>query len=299
MCTVSWLFLGASIFRNTSAPPSQGSSSLTLRVSAKRPIRGVIMNAYKLIGRTIFAATLTTIAATAISGFAQEATNLGDPLQRALFGRKIFEQEYYYGWPPHRVYPQYGKITIEYAKCEALNWEIIVPNYVWKRADRATEIAHHAMLLVRHNPDITISLACDRVGIEAKETTRMALDASQEKMKNALGATILPGRQMVSGQNIDGIAYFANVEEDDTKTHYAMWIATRNGYSYSLAVFGEKKYSPVINKEMFDFVRDFKQLDPRRVAHAESPVSVADFRGSHREVPASHEPKPFSELLVK
>jgi hypothetical protein len=257
------------------------------------------MNAYKLIGRTIFAATLTTIAATAISGFAQEATNLGDPLQRALFGRKIFEQEYYYGWPPHRVYPKYGKITIEYAKCEALNWEIIVPNYVWKRADRETELAHNALLLERHNPDITISLACERVGIEAKETTRMALDASQEKLKTQLGATILPGRQMVSGQNIDGIAYFANVDEEEAKTHYAMWIATHNGYSYSLAVFGEKKYSPVVNKEMFDFVRDFKQLDPRRVAHTDRPLNVADRRGVGRDLSQPEEAKPFSELLVK
>src|SRR4051812_20770501 len=133
------------------------------------------MNAGKLIHfvrRTIFAAALTTVAATAISSFAQEATNLGDGLQRALFGRKVFEQEYYYGWPPHRVYPQYGKITIEYAKSDSLNWEIIVPNYVWKRADRETEAAHRALLLVRHNPDITISLAGERV--ESRRRRRIA-----------------------------------------------------------------------------------------------------------------------------
>jgi hypothetical protein len=258
------------------------------------------MNAEKLIHsvrRTIFAAALTTVAATAISSFAQEATNLGDGLQRALFGRKVFEQEYYYGWPPHRVYPQYGKITIEYAKSESLNWEIIVPNYVWKRADRETEAAHRALLLVRHNPDITISLAGERVGIEAKETNRAALAASQEKMK-ALGATIFPGQQIVEGKNIRGIAYFADVEEDGGTTHYAMWVASRNGYSYSLAVFGDKKFSPVVNKEMFDFVRDLHQLDSNRVAHAESPLNVADRRGGREQSPAG-EAVPFSELLIK
>lgn len=260
------------------------------------------MNAEKLvrvIRRTIFVATLTMIAATAAGGFAQESTAPADGLQRLLFGRKIYEPVYYYGWPPHRVYPQNGKVTLEYAKCESLNWEIIVPNYVWKRADRETEAAHRALLLVRHNPNITISLSGERVGIEAKETNRDALVASQEKMKTLLGATILPGQQMVSGTNIQGIAYFANVEQDGTTAHYAMWVASHNGFSYSLAVYGDKKFSSVINNEMFDFVRDLHQLDPKRVAHTESPLNVADRRGVGREKSPSKEPRPFSELLVK
>jgi hypothetical protein len=259
------------------------------------------MDAKKLVRfvrRTVFAATLVLIAATAISSVAQHSTAPADGVQRLLFGKKLFEPVYYYG--SHRVYPQNGKVTIEYAKCESLNWEITVPNYVWKRADRETEAAHRALLLVRHNPDITISLAGERVGIAAKETNRTALVASQEKMKTALGATILPGQQMASGQNIQGVAYFANVEQDDgATTHYAMWVASRNGYSYSLAVYGDKKYSSVINREMFDFVRDIKQVDPRRVAHSENPVSVADRRGVGRGQSPSKEPKPFSEMLVR
>ena len=258
------------------------------------------MNAAKLvrlIRRVVFTATLTTIAATGADGLAQHSTAPADGLQRLLFGRKIYEPVYYYG--SHRVYPQNGKVTIEYAKCEPLNWEITVPNYVWKRADRATEIEHNALLLVRHNPDITISLGCERVGVEAKETNRIALAASQEKMKTVLGATIQPGQQMAAGQNIQGIAYFANVEQDDEATHYAMWIASRNGYSYSLAVYGDKKYSGGINKEMFDFVRDIKQIDPRRVAHTERPMNVADRRMENPRQSPVDTRKPFSELLVK
>jgi hypothetical protein len=272
------------------------------RLVANRSIKGAIMNAEKLVRfvrRTFFMVTLTTIAATAVGSFAQEATNPGDGLQRLLFGRKVFEPVYYYGWPPHRVYPQWGKITLEYAKCESLNWEIIVPNQAWKRADRETEVAHRALLLVRHNPDITISLAGERVGIEAKETNRTALIASQEKMKTLLGATIFPGQQLVAGTNIQGIAYFANVEEDGGTTHYAMWVASRNGYSYSLAVFGDKKFSPVINGEMFDFVRDLHQLDSNRVAHADSQFNVANRRGDGWERSTAEEPVPFSKSLVK
>ena len=268
---------------------------------ANRSIQGVSMDVEKLVRfvrRTIFTATLTAIAATATGSFAQHSTAPADGLQRMLFGKKIYEPVYYYGWPPHRVYPQNGKITLEYAKSESLNWEIMVPNHAWKRAEPATEAEHHAMLLVRHNPDITISLAGERVGIEAKETNRTALAASQEKMKTLPGATVLPGQQMVAGKNIQGIAYFANVEQDGVTAHYAMWVASRNGYNYSLAVYGDKKFSSVINGEMLDFVRDLHQLDTHRVAHAERKVKVAKFAGG-REESASEEPRPFSRSLVK
>ena len=251
----------------------------------------------RLVRRAVFMATLTAVAATSGIGSAQHATAPADGLQRLLFGRKVFEPVHYYNG--HRVYPQNGTITLEYAKCEALNWEIMVPNYVWKRADRATEIEHRAMLLVRRNPDITISLGGERVGIEAKETNRTALDASQHKMKHELGATILPGQQMVAGKNIQGVAYFANVESEGAATHYAMWVASRNGYRYSLAVYGDKKFSGVINKEMFDFVRDLRQLDPRRVVHAESVVDVANRHGAGRGQSSPGEPRPFSGSLVR
>src|SRR4051812_42861388 len=59
-----------------------------------RSVNGVIMNVEKLVRfarRAIFAATVTTIAATAISSFAQESTAPADGLQRLLFGRKIYE----------------------------------------------------------------------------------------------------------------------------------------------------------------------------------------------------------------
>jgi hypothetical protein len=166
------------------------------------------MNADKPGRRIILAAVLMALAGTmplagtSTTAFAQNAyVPMGD-IRALLFGSsepplKLFDSATYYGWPPHRVYPVNGKITIEYAKCEPLNWEITVPNQAWKRADRATEASHRSLLLVRHNPDVTISLAGEPAGIEAKDTNRTVLIASQEKMKVVLGATILPGQQVV------------------------------------------------------------------------------------------------------
>jgi hypothetical protein len=141
------------------------------------------MNALKAGRRIILAAVLMALAGTSTGAFAETMiVPMGD-IRSLLFGSsepplKLFDSATYYGWPPHRVYPVNGKITIEYAKCEPLNWEITVPNQAWKRADRATEVSHRGLLLVRHNPDVTISLAGEPVGIEAKDTSRTVLIAS-------------------------------------------------------------------------------------------------------------------------
>ena len=263
------------------------------------------MNAHTVVRRIIAIAALTTVAGTTTIGFAERIYVPAGDINRLIWGDNppslnLFgEPAYYYGWPPHRVYPQNGKITIEYAKCEPLNWEITVPNQAWKRADRATQASHHSFLLTRHHPDITISLAGEPLGVEEKNTNRTVLINSQAKMKVLLGATILRGERPLSGRNIQGIAYFANAEHEGVSVHYAMWVASRNGYNYSLAVYGDKKYSGVINGEMFDFVRDLKQINPNRVAHADTKLKLArrHLDGSQKSPPA--EPRPFSEPLVK
>ena len=78
-----------------------------------------------------------------------------------------------------------------------------------------------------------------------------------------------------------------------------MWVASRNGYNYSLAVYGDKKFSSVINGEMFDFVRDLHQIDSKRVARGDRKVKVAELYPEGRDRPASEEPRPFSTSLVK
>lgn len=88
---------------------------------------------------------------------------------------------------------------------------------------------------------------------------------------------------MVSGGEIQGIMYCATAEQDGRKVHYAMWVASRNGYTYSLAVFGDQKYGQLVNKEMYNFLRDLHQLDANRVVHMERPLNVAEYREGGKE----------------
>jgi hypothetical protein len=165
-------------------------------------------------------------------------------------------------------------IIVHRAKCDALNVQVTVPSDAWKRVDPRDIGSHTSFMLTRHNPDITISLAGERVGVEADETSRTLLTASQEKMKALPAAVVLPGERQVAGQNIQGVSYHATAEQDGKTAHYAIWVASHNGYNYKLAVYGEKKYAPAVDSAMYNFVHGMKQLDTKRVAHLEKKIDA-------------------------
>jgi hypothetical protein len=174
-----------------------------------------------------------------------------------------------------------------------------MPRDAWKRIDPQAIGSHTNFMITRHNPEITISLAGERVGIEANESNHTLLTASQTKMKTLPGAAILPGQQPLMAQNIQGIAYQASAEQDGKVAHYAMWVASHNGYNYKLAVFGEQKYKPIIEATMRNFLSGMRQLDNQRVAHAESKVKVSDSYIDVAETAEPKEPRLFEEPLVK
>jgi hypothetical protein len=190
-------------------------------------------------------------------------------------------------------------VIIHLARCEALNVQVTVPSESWKKVDPQAIGSHTNFMLTRHNPEITISLAAERVGVEAKDTNRTLLAASQAKMKSLPGATILPGERQLSGQNIQGVSYQASAEQDGRAAHYAIWVASRNGYNYKLAVYGEQKYKPAIDAAMRNFVYNMRQMDSKRIAHTESKLKIAEHYLDATEKSASKEPLPFAEPLVK
>jgi hypothetical protein len=166
-------------------------------------------------------------------------------------------------------------VIVHLARCDALNVQVIVPSAAWTRDDPRAIGSHSNFLLTRKNPEMHISLAAERVGIEANATNRTLLAVSKDKMKALPDSMVLPGEWQVAGQNIQGLSYHASAEQDGKAAHYAIWVASRNGYNYKLAVYGEKKYAPAIDSAMQDFVHGMKQLDPKRIAHIEKKIDVA------------------------
>jgi hypothetical protein len=191
-------------------------------------------------------------------------------------------------------------IVIHRATCEGLNIRVTVPSEAWKNLDPVTVGSRTSFMLARRNPDITISLAGERIGVEAKETNRTLLAKSQEKMKELPGAVLLPGERQLSGQNIQGIAYQAKAELDGRVAHYSIWVASRNGYNYKLAVYGEQKHKPAIDAAMRNFVGNMRQLDTKRIAHAErKKAEIAYLYQEATEKAPPKEPRAFDEAVVK
>lgn len=191
-------------------------------------------------------------------------------------------------------------IVIRRATCEGLNIRVTVPSEAWKNVDPLTVGSRTNFMLARRNPNLTISLAGERIGVEAKETNQTLLAKSQEKMQDLPGAVLLPGERLLKGQSIQGISYQAKAEQDGRTAHYSIWVASRNGYNYKLAVYGEQKYKPAIDAAMRNFVHNMRQLDPKRVAHAErKKAEIAYLYQEATEKTPPQEPRAFDEPVVK
>jgi hypothetical protein len=156
------------------------------------------------------------------------------------------------------------------------NLVVNAPGGRWVKLDPAETGSRACLLMRRGDPTIVISLAAEPVGIEAHSTNGSLLAVSQAKMKSLPQGTVLPRERKLATHGIQGIAYLANsVTSDGTKVHYSIWVATRNGYNYSLAVYGEEKYKSYIDSTMYNFLRSIRPIDPHRIARAGDNLDVA------------------------
>jgi hypothetical protein len=197
-----------------------------------------------------------------------------DGLPGAMFGIKAPEPVYYAGWPPRRVYPQ--KVvrrarSQRTARFDNFNLAVNMPRGNWIKID-PKKTGSRACLLMRHsNPTIVVSLAAERVGLEANDTNDSLLAASQAKMESLPEGVIQSGERQLKTHGIEGVAYEASaVAENGATVHYSIWVAAHNGYSYSLAVFGEQRDQPAIDEAMSSFLNGIKPINPKRVARANS-----------------------------
>jgi hypothetical protein len=200
-------------------------------------------------------------------------TTLPSDLSRLIWGNNPPDTWLFGPQPPQQVVVR--KIVVYVARCEPLNVQVIVPNGPWVKQDPREIGSHTNFLIARRHPDITISLAGERVGVEANETNHSLLAASREKIKSFPGGVVLPSERPLWGQNIQGVSYDASATEDGTTAHYAIWVAAHHGYNYKLAVFGEQKDRFAIDMTMRNFVHGLRQIEPMKVAHADTKVKVA------------------------
>ena len=129
---------------------------------------------------------------------------------------------------------------------------------------------------------MNISLAGQRVGVEAENTNATLLAESQTKMKSLPGAVLFSTNELSTG-DINCIFYEATVGKDEAKTHYAIWVAAHIGYNYKLAVYGNQKDKPEINTAIRNFVRDLKHIEPTKLAHTGDNQTGPRAKGAERK----------------
>jgi hypothetical protein len=165
------------------------------------------------------------------------------------------------------------RVTPIRARLDNLNLSITKLGGPWVEADAKETGSTARYMISRQDPTIVISLAGERSDTETHDTNSALLAESHATIKS-LGGTIEPGEQQLSAGAISGIAYSATVVDGEFTTHYAMWVATHNGFKYKLAVYGDKHDKTMIDATMRNFVHGIQSIQPTTVANRNSQKST-------------------------
>ncbi|MEO1495860.1 MAG: hypothetical protein AAFV43_01795 [Planctomycetota bacterium] len=207
----------------------------------------------------------------------------GKPPARFVNGKRVVPKE---GWFSSSMRNMAGKVHKRrgdqptnsrassggYTRLGLDNLLLDVPHGDWaQRTPKWRE--QNALTLYRKNPKLIVSARVDRVGVEAKSTNRTMLAKSQEEVRSQLpNGQVLPGVQKLSSPNLEGVSYNASsTDKTGAKRHYAIWLATRNGYNYSLAVSGDLANHQAVDQTMQQFVSRLRQKQPELVARRTQP----------------------------
>lgn len=161
-----------------------------------------------------------------------------------------------------------GATSGRYAWFDQANLAVVLPKKGWAPAERSEDGPRARLVMKRSKPEVIVSLLAEPVGVEAEETNDSLLMASKEKMLGIPGAALLPDVQTLKTPSLEGYAYRATATFDNGKQcHYAIWVATKNGYNYSLVAYGDMRDEQAVDQTLREFVGRVHQIQSHRVAH--------------------------------
>jgi hypothetical protein len=152
---------------------------------------------------------------------------------------------------------------------DAFNLQVKVPREPWVQSTLEETGARARLVISRRDPNVVISLAAERVGVAAQATNQAMLAKSQAKIRRLPECYVHPGEEEVTANGIQGLAFRATASnEQGAPVHYAIWVATRNGYQYCVAAYGERRDRRAIDEALFRFLSGVKQPEPFGMANA-------------------------------
>lgn len=155
----------------------------------------------------------------------------------------------------------------ETLRFEPFNLLVKLPGEPWEQAKPDATDARARLVVSRLDPNVVVSLAAERAAAGANESNATVLAASQGKLLQLPGGEVVPGEEEIMANGIEGIRFkaFALVE-NRVPVHYSIWVASRNGYKYNVAAYGEWKDRDAIDEALLRFLGGIKQIEPHREA---------------------------------
>jgi hypothetical protein len=152
---------------------------------------------------------------------------------------------------------------------DAFNLQVKAPGEPWVQSTLEETGARARLVISRRDPNVVISLAAERVGVAAQATNQAMLAKSQAKIRRLPECYVHPGEEEVTANGIQGLVFKTIASnEQGAAVHYSIWVATRNGYNYSVAAYGERRDRAIIDEVLIRFLSGVKQLEPFKMADA-------------------------------
>jgi hypothetical protein len=161
------------------------------------------------------------------------------------------------------------EMSSQILRFDAFNLQVKAPGEPWVQSTLEETGARARLVISRRDPNVVISLAAERVGVAAQATNQAMLAKSQAKIRRLPECYVHPGEEEVTANGIQGLAFRATASnEQGAPVHYAIWVATRNGYTYCVAAYGERRDRRAIDEALFRFLSGVKQPEPFGMANA-------------------------------
>ncbi len=157
--------------------------------------------------------------------------------------------------------------TLGSSRFERMNLEVLVPGTPWERVDTGGKSPNLCVCMARLNPNMLLMLAAESVGVELNPEPQLLAKLSKARLLKLSPQAVFANEKEETVAGVRGRSFEASMISVDGPKYWLVWVGSRNGYCYELAVVGNPYNAQEVNETRRDFCRGLRQIDPQRVAH--------------------------------
>ncbi len=143
-----------------------------------------------------------------------------------------------------------------------------MPDGPWIELD-AQKINPDACLVLHHSElDIYFMIMAHRHPNDPDFTSAELAKLVQDGMREHNPYAKFSIEESEKYSQLDGVAFTLNSPVKGHLTHYAIWDAVRNGFTYELTMYGSKQHASEVDDMLKAMCSRLRQLDPDLVANS-------------------------------